>query len=196
MGDAVATTKMMKNMRRVAWASAILLAVVGAAGLSFLLTAGGGLNPWGDQGVIICPADGSPYVWTPVGTRSENFQWKCLRCGYEWMETYPEDTYNSWKAAFLEPDFVRDYAILYLRTMGHDLPDPLSLAWTGGRETPEGLLGSETYVYRAAGITVTVRYPVVLAENTVYEIWVERGGAVDWHGTLHLRRFEAFPVPS
>ena len=47
--------------------------------------------------------------------------------------------------------------------MGHeDLPDPLSLAWTGGRETPEGLLGSETYAYRAAGITVTVRYPVVL----------------------------------
>jgi hypothetical protein len=43
---------------------------------------------------------------------------------------------------------------------------------------------------------VTVRYPVVLPENTVYEISVEKGGAMDWHGTLHLRRFEAFLAPS
>jgi hypothetical protein len=182
-------------MIRLSLASAIFLAALSVAGVSFLITSGA-LDPREGQGPIICPADRNPYVWTEVGTTGENFNWRCLRCGYEWTVTYPEDDYKSWKGAFLEPDFVRDYAILYLRATGHDLPDALFLVWSGGRETPEDLLGSETYAYRAAGITVTVRYPVVLPENTVYEISVERGGTVDWHGTLHLRQFEAFLAPS
>jgi len=166
-----------------------LLTVVGVAGLSFLVTSGI-LNtyfPGGSE--ITCPSDGSPYVWTPVGSRSENFNWRCLGCGYTWVETYPEDTYLGWRKAFLEPDFVRDYTILYLRSSGYVLPDPRKLDWTGGRETPEGLLGSETYVYSAMDIVITIRYPVVLAENIIYSIRVEYSGRTLWEGRLHQRQF-------
>jgi len=139
---------------------------------------------------IVCLIDGSPYVLTPVGSRSENFNWRCLRCGHTWVETYPEDVYQRWRQSFLEPAFVRDYTILYLRDTGHEgLPDPLKLEWTDGRETPAGLVGSETYVYRAEGIVVTIKYPVVLPENTIYEIRIEHQGVRVWEGRLHQRQF-------
>jgi len=167
-----------------------LLAVIGMAGLSFLITSGILDDFLPGIGEITCPNDGSLYVWTPIGTRSENFNWRCLGCGHTWIETYPEDVYIEWRKAFLEPAFVRDYTILYLRSIGYEvLPDPLKLDWTGGRETPENLVGSETYVYRAMGIIITIRYPVVLAENTIYSIRVEYSGQTLWEGRLHQRQF-------
>lgn len=139
---------------------------------------------------IVCPEDGSPYVRTPIGTRSENFLWMCLRCGYSWRKTYPEDAYQGWRNGFLEPSFVRGYTLLYLmNVLELNVSDPLALDWTGGRETPEGLLGSETYVYQADDIVVTIRYPVVLPENTVYEVKVEVKCATLWEGKLHRRQF-------
>jgi len=169
-----------------------LLAVIGMAGVSSLLTSGILSELFPGLGEITCPNDGSPYIITPIGTRSENFSWKCLACGHTWIETYPEDVYAEWRKAFLEAYFVRDYAILYLRSIGHDvLPDPRGLDWTGGRETPENLVGSETYVYRAKGIVVTIRYPVVLAENVIYSIRVEYSDRTLWEGRLHQRQFTA-----
>jgi hypothetical protein len=35
------------------------------------------------------------------------------------------------------------------------------LAWTGGRVTPTGLVGAETYTYLSQGWNVTISYPVV-----------------------------------
>jgi hypothetical protein len=137
-----------------------------------------------------CPEDNSPYKWTPIGTFSENFNWKCLRCGHSWTKTLPEDQYPSWRNEFLEPDFVRDYTLLYLRTiLQKELLDPLTLEWIGGRETPEQTLGYETYVYKAEGITITIGYPVVLPENTIYDIKVEAGDLTIWKGQLHCREF-------
>ena len=139
---------------------------------------------------IVCPKDGSPYVWTPIGSRSENFNWRCLHCGYGWTKSYPEDIYQKWRNTFLEPAFVRDYTLLYLRTVsGYDVPDPLTLNWTGGRQTPEGTLGREDYVYAADGIVVSVSYSVVLPKNVSYEIKVEKEGSLLWAGTLHRRQF-------
>lgn len=136
------------------------------------------------------PNDDTRYKWTPIGTFSENFNWICLRTGYSWTETLPEDTYESWKNKFLEPDFVKDYTLLYLRTiLQMEIPDPLTLEWVGSRETPEQTLGYETFVYKAEGITVTIGYPVVLPENTAYEIKVEVGDLTIWKGQLHRREF-------
>ena len=42
------------------------------------------------------------------------------------------------------------------------------LAWSGGRVTPSGLVGAETYEYKAGGWVVTIRYPVV--PNPEYSI--------------------------
>ncbi|MBS7657467.1 protease complex subunit PrcB family protein [Candidatus Bathyarchaeota archaeon] len=131
------------------------------------------------------------YSWTPVGTRSENFYWRCLVCGSFWYHYYPQDVYEAWRDAFLEPSFVRDYVLLYLKNVLElKVPDPLRMNWTGGRETPLGLLGYEIYVYCADDTIVTISYPVVLPKNTVYAIKVEMNGKTVWQGTLHQRRFD------
>jgi len=168
----------------------IVAAIICSVGTALALT---NVAPVSENPVV-CPEGAhdisGPYVWTPVGSRSENFNWKCLRCGYTWTQSYPEDVYEAWRDAFLEPAFVRDYTLLYLKTMLElKVPDPLTLNWTGGRVTPLDMLGYEIYIYTTDGITVTVGYPVVLPENTVYTIKVESGGTTVWQGTLHPRRF-------
>jgi len=137
-----------------------------------------------------CPTTHDSYKWTPIGTFSENFNWKCLRCEHSWMETLSEDNYESWKNKFLEPGFVRDYTLYYLRTILQiEVPDPLTQQWVGGKETPGQTIGYETFIYKAKGITVTIGYPVVLPENTIYEIKVEAGDLTIWKGQLHCREF-------
>ncbi len=149
------------------------------------------------QAQIICPQDGSPYVWSPIGSRSENFNWRCLRDGYTWTQTYPEEVYQKWKKAFLEPVFVRDYTIFYLQDIGYeDMPDPFSSNWAGGRVTPPGIVGAETYEYSVGEFVVITKYPVVLPENTKYDITIERREKVVWHGQLLQRQFTSPPSPT
>ncbi len=139
---------------------------------------------------VNCPIDGDQFIWTPIGTFSENFNWQCFRCGHTWIKTYPENSYASWRDAFLEPPFVRDYTLLYLRTVQQmSVADPFTVTWTGGRETPDGILGYETYVFRASGIIVTIGYHVVRPEDTIYEITVQAGDRTLWTGELHRRQF-------
>jgi hypothetical protein len=170
----------------------IVAAIICSAGTALALT---NTVPTSEKSEV-CPVGAhdisGAYIWTPVGTRSENFLWKCLRCGYTWTHSYPEDVYEAWRDAFLEPTYVRDYALLYLKAvLQMQVPDPLMLNWTGGRATPLNLVGYETYIYRAGGLTVTVGYPVVLPVNTVYTIKVEMDNATVWQGTLHRRKFES-----
>jgi hypothetical protein len=170
----------------------IVAAVICSAGATIALT---GVTPTSENPVV-CPEGTHDitgvYVLTPVGSRSENFLWRCLRCGYSWRQSFAEDVYLAWRDAFLEPAFVRDYALLYLRTVLElKLPDPLTLNWTGGNATPYCLLGYETFVYQSGDLTVTVGYPVVLPENTEYTITVEMDGATVWKGTLLRRQFES-----
>jgi hypothetical protein len=40
--------------------------------------------------------------------------------------------------------------------------------WTGGRTTPNGILGAETYTYQSNGWTITITYPVI--PNPTYNI--------------------------
>lgn len=44
------------------------------------------------------------------------------------------------------------------------------LPWTGGRTTPEGLVGQETFEYTAEGWLITISYPVVAPEAVVYQV--------------------------
>jgi len=97
----------------------------------------------------------------------------------------------------LEPPFVRDYTLLYLRkVLQLNISDPLLMNWAGGKKTPTGLVGCEVYVYRAEDIVVSIKYPVVLPENTIYEITVEVRGATLWEGNLYRRQFvTSIPTP-
>jgi hypothetical protein len=171
--------------------SILIIVIIGSVGTAFaldnLLSA-----PEGDasEGEIVCPEDGSIYIWTPIGSYSENFNWICLQCGHRWMKIYPDDVYQAWLNTFLEPSFVRDYMLLYLKmVLRLDVSDSLLLDWNGGRETPEGIVGYETYVYRAGGIVVNVGYPVVRPDQTVYRIKVEVQGQTVWEGELQRRQF-------
>jgi hypothetical protein len=64
---------------------------------------------------------------------------------------------------------VRDAVMAYIKN-NHDETAQFmnSLAWTGGRATPQGIIGAETYTYLSQGWNVTMRYPVV--PNPIYTI--------------------------
>lgn len=60
------------------------------------------------------------------------------------------------------PEKVRDQIMQYIKTNHTETAQFMnSLTWTGGRETPSGIVGSETYVYLSSGWNVTMTYPVV-----------------------------------
>ena len=66
---------------------------------------------------------------------------------------------------------ILDAAIAYIGTNHAETAQFLgNLAWTGGRVTPENLLGSEKYTYQSSGWIVTINYPVVT--TPVYKITV------------------------
>jgi hypothetical protein len=62
------------------------------------------------------------------------------------------------------------------------------LVWTGGRVTPQNLVGAETYMYYSLGWNLTLSYPVV--PNAVYTITADYSAVsigipyrVIWQGT-------------
>jgi hypothetical protein len=63
-----------------------------------------------------------------------------------------------------------------------------NLVWTGGRVTPQNLVGSETYTYYSQGWDFTINYPVV--PNAIYTIIADYSAAssgipyrIIWQGT-------------
>ena len=145
--------------------------------------------PLSSEDLIRCPKDGSPYIWTPIGTRSENFLWRCLKCGYTWRKTYPVNIYQRWLKSPLKPDFIRDYTLLYLRCIRHlEIPDPLTLNWRGGRNASISTSNLEVYNYHASNISISIKYHPA-PENVTYVILVKSGNKVVWKGSLYNRRF-------
>jgi hypothetical protein len=64
---------------------------------------------------------------------------------------------------------VRDDAMTYIKTSHPETAQFINnLAWTGGRTTPQGILGAETYTYLSQGWNVTIHYPVIA--NPIYAI--------------------------
>ena len=86
------------------------------------------------------------------------------------------------------PEYVRDYTIYYLReNEAIVLPDPS--VWSGGNVTPDGLLGYSTYIYKSGSIVVTVGFPIVLPENTIFDVKVENQGTIVWQGHIYQGQF-------
>jgi len=61
------------------------------------------------------------------------------------------------------------------------------IIWVGGRATPEGILGAETYIYTGNGWNVTIRNPVIpdpiYKVNATYTASGSQQVTVDWQGT-------------
>jgi hypothetical protein len=79
-----------------------------------------------------------------------------------------------------------DAAIAYIIANHADTGLTTDLNWTGGRATPEGLVGSETYIYTAGNWNITTTYPVVpnpvFTISVVYTDTVTKVG-IQWAGT-------------
>lgn len=94
------------------------------------------------------------------------------------------------EVAFPNAAEARDAALAYLRQSHAAAAPPADLSWAEEDTTPAGLVGSSTVVYRAPAESgewlVTVTYPIVALEQTVYSITVENEATgFQWQGEVN-----------
>jgi hypothetical protein len=87
---------------------------------------------------------------------------------------------------------VRDSVMAFIR-LNHAETEQFmrDLTWTGGRVTPQNLIGAETYIYYSQSWNVTISYPVV--PNAIYKITADYSAVsigipyrVIWQGTWQI----------
>jgi len=79
----------------------------------------------------------------------------------------------------------RDAVLAYITA--HDGPSApaAGMAWNEENATPGGLVGGTTFRYTAEGWTVTVSYPIVAPEYTLYHVQVVEGASgFTWQGEV------------
>jgi len=88
---------------------------------------------------------------------------------------------------------IRNDAMAYIKANHSETAQFMNnLVWTGGRTTPEDILGAETYTYLSRGWNVTIHYPVIA--NPIYEVTADYSATsansnasipyrVTWQGT-------------
>ena len=83
----------------------------------------------------------------------------------------------------------RDLALTYIGAH-YNVQIPLAeLTWTRTRMTPEGLVGAETYQYRAGDWVVTISYPVVAPMQVTYQVTVSNESTgFQWQGEIGANR--------
>ena len=82
--------------------------------------------------------------------------------------------------------YLCDSAVFYVKEHHPDVAEviPDHISWSGGRTTPEGLVGHEIYVYTGNEWAVTIEWNIVAPQHLTYEITAECNG-VTWTGTVH-----------
>lgn len=111
---------------------------------------------------------------TVVENPATGFGWEGRVDAWGSVSEGPEEVLNARDMAL--GAIARQYAI--------EMP-PAELSWTGGRTTPEGLVGSETYEYTAGDWKVVITYPVTSPEQQVYTIQVTNDKqSFQWQGEL------------
>ncbi len=136
-----------------------------------------------------------PVVPNPV--YSINVSYSTQTDTVSWIGTYSgvfvetSHAVNIATASFSTQEQARDTALVFIQAYHNETtPYMQSVTWGGGRTTPEGLVGSETYTYQAAGNSfwkVTLQYPVI--PNAVYTVNAtyytpSNANFIVWQGTL------------
>jgi hypothetical protein len=112
-----------------------------------------------------------------MSNESTGFTWEGRVDGSGRVPEAPEDAL-----------LARDTALLYVSEQYGQVGLGAGLAWQEERLTPEGIVGGETYQYTAGDWVVTVAYPVVLPENSIYTISVTNTGTgFQWEGEVDLQ---------
>ncbi len=98
-----------------------------------------------------------------------------------------DDVRNRTRSDNLDPlmHYLVDTSLVYV---GQKHPEiaaeiPKAVAWQGGRVTPSGVVGHETYRYQGGGWTVTIEWSVVSPENLVYKVTASHDKLV-WEGEI------------
>ncbi len=84
----------------------------------------------------------------------------------------------------LGPVLARDAALAYLATTYGERAQAPDVAWTE-KDTSPNTLGGSSFEYRAGDWVITVQYPIVLPENTVYTVTVDDGSSFHWEGEVN-----------
>jgi serpin B len=101
------------------------------------------------------------------------------------VPTAPEEEPGGEEAMDFGPVFARDAALAYLAaTYGQRAP-ALDLAWTEKDTTPTNIVGGSSVEYRAGNWVLTVQYPIVLPENTIYQVTADDGSGFHWEGEVN-----------
>jgi len=87
-----------------------------------------------------------------------------------------------------DPIRARDAALTYLAgAYGERAPAP-GLTWKEERTTPEGLVGSSSFQYTAGDWAVTVSFPLVAPEATIYQVAVtHEASGFQWEGEVNAK---------
>jgi len=82
----------------------------------------------------------------------------------------------------------RDAALAYVTREYGDQAPALDLTWSERLATPAGIVGATTYEYSAGDWLVTIVYPIVPPEETIYQVIMtnERSG-FHWEGEVNAR---------
>ena len=116
-----------------------------------------------------------------VSDKTAEVNWRCTGL------VEPTDT-----APVLDAAQARDVVLDRLRQTTGDQAPAADLEWAEENVTPEGLVGGTNLRYTAGDCwVVTVSYPVVLPENSIYRVTASNAttglqweGQVDAHGQL------------
>jgi serpin B len=83
------------------------------------------------------------------------------------------------------PARARDAALSYLAAAYATQAPGTDLAWSEENVTPEGLVGSSSFLYRSGDWQVAVTYPVVAPQATIYQVVVDdRATGFHWEGKV------------
>lgn len=140
-----------------------------------------------------------PVIPDPTYTIAANYSSE--NSNVEWTGTYQNRTFTETSRVVSVDDsltlpvqeHVREALMSYIKFQHKETAQYMQgLIWVGGRITPEGILGAETYSYQSLGWNMTMQYPVVpnptytvTAEYTspVSQVWPQQL-IVEWHGTF------------
>jgi hypothetical protein len=84
-----------------------------------------------------------------------------------------------------DPTRARDAALVHIIAQYGDQPPASGLIWTEEVITPEGLVGSSSFQYVAGDWVVTVSFPLVAPQATVYQVAViNQVTGFQWEGEV------------
>jgi serpin B len=97
----------------------------------------------------------------------------------------PTEASGNEAVAILGPVGARDAALAYLAQSAGAQAVPAGLEWTEKDITAGGLVGASTFQYTSGEWVITVSYPIVLPENTIYHVVVtNESTGFRWEGDV------------